>query len=57
VVYRSIFTNVNADVEAEALRLGQPVFLNRYETSITEGADAFWDMWKKQSENNQASGK
>lgn len=44
-VFRAVYTKVNAEVESEALRLGQPVFMNRFEVGRTERITRQWDAW------------
>ena len=55
VVFRAIYTEVNARVESEALRLGEPTFLNDAEAAAamkTNDAlvDRPWDLWKRRVE-------
>jgi HCOMODA/2-hydroxy-3-carboxy-muconic semialdehyde decarboxylase len=52
VVFRAIYTEVNARMESEALRLGDPTFLNDEEAAAamkTNDAlvDRPWDLWKR----------
>ncbi len=54
VVFRAIYTEVNAKMESEALRLGQPIFLNEWEAAAaTQTNDALvdrpWDLWKRRA--------
>jgi len=49
-VYRAYYTQVNAQVQAEALRLGEPVYLNPTEAAKVDAlnrAATFksWDLW------------
>lgn len=44
-VMRAIYTQVNARIEATALQLGQPVFLNRHEVTRTDPVDRPWERW------------
>jgi HCOMODA/2-hydroxy-3-carboxy-muconic semialdehyde decarboxylase len=44
-VFRAIYTKMNAQVEAEALRMGDPVFMNRFEVTRTEPVSRQWDLW------------
>ena len=44
-VFRAIHTQINAQVEMEAMRLGQPVFLNRFEIDRSERVERSWDEW------------
>ena len=45
VVLRAIYTQLNAKVEAEALRLGSPTFLNAAEASRIDPTDRPWEAW------------
>jgi ribulose-5-phosphate 4-epimerase/fuculose-1-phosphate aldolase len=50
-VFRAIYTEVNAKLEAEALRLGQVTFLNDKEAAASVAPnsaliDRAWDLWK-----------
>jgi ribulose-5-phosphate 4-epimerase/fuculose-1-phosphate aldolase len=50
--YRAIYTEVNARTESEALRLGEPTFLNDAEavaaTKTIDGLmDRPWELWKR----------
>ena len=52
VVFRAVYTEVNARMESEALRLGEPTFLNDEEAAAamkTNDAlvDRPWDLWKR----------
>ncbi len=52
-VFRSVYTDQNARIQTEALRLGQPRFLSEREAALTEKtmeplSERSWDMWKKQ---------
>jgi HCOMODA/2-hydroxy-3-carboxy-muconic semialdehyde decarboxylase len=54
VVFRAIYTEVNARVESEALRLGDPIFLNDQESAAamkTNDAlvDRPWELWKQRA--------
>lgn len=44
-VFRAVYTQVNAQVELEALKLGSPVFLNRFEVNRTERIERAWENW------------
>ena len=53
VTFRAIYTEVNARIESDALRLGDPTFLNDGEAEAamrTNDAlvDRPWDLWKRQ---------
>ena len=45
VVFRAIYTKVNAEVESEALRLGPPVFMNPFEVGRSERITRQWEAW------------
>jgi ribulose-5-phosphate 4-epimerase/fuculose-1-phosphate aldolase len=52
VVFRAIYTEVNARTEAEALKIGKPTFLNEKEAAAAmKTNDALvgrpWDLWKQ----------
>ncbi|MSP00402.1 MAG: class II aldolase/adducin family protein [Acetobacteraceae bacterium] len=54
VVFRAIYTEVNARTAAEALKLGKPIFLNAREAAAamkTNDAqiDRPWSLWKQQA--------
>ena len=53
VVYRAIYTQVNARVQSEAMKLGTPKFLSPGEAekaqAVTEGTSGRpWELWKAQ---------
>jgi HCOMODA/2-hydroxy-3-carboxy-muconic semialdehyde decarboxylase len=52
VTFRAIYTEVNAKMESEALRLGDPMFLNDAEAAAAmktnDGlVDRPWELWKR----------
>jgi ribulose-5-phosphate 4-epimerase/fuculose-1-phosphate aldolase len=52
VVLRAVYTEVNARMQAEALRLGTPAYLNREEgaaaaKTIDSQVDRPWSLWKQ----------
>jgi ribulose-5-phosphate 4-epimerase/fuculose-1-phosphate aldolase len=54
VTFRAIYTEVNARMESEALRLGDPTFLNDAEAAAAmktnDGlVDRPWELWKRQA--------
>lgn len=54
VVFRAIYTEVNARMQAEALRLGTPEFLNAEESAAaTKANEALvgrpWELWKRRA--------
>jgi HCOMODA/2-hydroxy-3-carboxy-muconic semialdehyde decarboxylase len=54
VMFRAIYTEVNARMESEALRLGDPAFLNEQEAAAamkTNDAlvDRPWALWKQRA--------
>lgn len=53
VVFRSVYTDQNARIESEALKLGTPRFLTEREAALTQETMEplslrSWEMWKKQ---------
>ncbi len=49
-VFRAVYTQTNAQIESEALKLGQPVFLNSMEAAKVDTANRgnvnrAWDIW------------
>jgi ribulose-5-phosphate 4-epimerase/fuculose-1-phosphate aldolase len=54
VVYRSIYAALNAALQMEALRLGEPIFLEREEAQKAEetndkALDRAWALWKQEA--------
>jgi HCOMODA/2-hydroxy-3-carboxy-muconic semialdehyde decarboxylase len=54
VVFRAIYTEVNARMESEALRLGDPTFLNDAEAAAAAKTndglvDRPWELWKRRA--------
>ncbi len=54
VVFRAVYTEVNARVQSEALKLGQPTYLNAEEAAaatVTNNAlvDRPWELWKRRA--------
>ncbi|MER5753448.1 class II aldolase/adducin family protein [Streptomyces sp. NPDC002088] len=49
-VFRAVYTRVNAQAEAEALKLGDPVFLNRFEVDRGDPVSVHWAWWAAQAE-------
>ena len=54
VVFRGVYTQEDAQIEAEALRLGQPIFLNAMEAARVDAANQAtmlkaWDLWDAQA--------
>jgi len=52
-VFRSVYTDQNAKIEMEALKLGTPKFLTAQEAAMTQEtmerlSVRSWEMWKKQ---------
>jgi HCOMODA/2-hydroxy-3-carboxy-muconic semialdehyde decarboxylase len=45
--YNAVYTQVNARVESEALRLGKPKFLNPFEADRLGEANRAWDAWAR----------
>lgn len=53
VVFRSVYTDQNARIQSEALKLGAPHFLSEREAALTQQtmeplSVRSWEMWKKQ---------
>jgi HCOMODA/2-hydroxy-3-carboxy-muconic semialdehyde decarboxylase len=54
VVFRAVYTEVNARVEAEAMKLGTPEFLNPQEAAAAAKTndglvDRPWELWKRRA--------
>ena len=54
VVFRAIYTEVNAKVQAEAMKLGTPTFLNPQEAAAAEKTndglvERPWALWKQRA--------
>jgi ribulose-5-phosphate 4-epimerase/fuculose-1-phosphate aldolase len=54
VVFRSVYTDQNARIQSEALRLGSPRFLTEQEAALAQAtmeplSVRSWEMWKKQA--------
>jgi ribulose-5-phosphate 4-epimerase/fuculose-1-phosphate aldolase len=54
VVFRAVYTEVNARMQAEAMQLGTPTFLSAEEAAAASKTvdtlvDRAWEMWKQQS--------
>src|SRR5262249_43094605 len=49
-VFRAIYTEENAKIELEALKLGQPKFMNKYEVDRMDRIDRIWDQWVADAE-------
>jgi ribulose-5-phosphate 4-epimerase/fuculose-1-phosphate aldolase len=54
VVYRAIYAALNAALQIEAMRLGEPIFLAREEAQKAEetndkALDRAWALWKRQA--------
>ena len=53
-VFRSVYSDQNAKIEIEALKLGKPRFLSPQEAAMTQEtmeklSVRSWEMWKKQA--------
>jgi ribulose-5-phosphate 4-epimerase/fuculose-1-phosphate aldolase len=55
VTLRAIYTQLNARIEAEALRMGTPTFLNATEASRIDPTDRPWEVWL--ADANRAAGR
>jgi ribulose-5-phosphate 4-epimerase/fuculose-1-phosphate aldolase len=49
-VMRAIYTRVNAQVQTEALKLGEPVFMNDFEVTRVDPISRQWPLWVRQAE-------
>jgi ribulose-5-phosphate 4-epimerase/fuculose-1-phosphate aldolase len=54
-VHRNYYATVNAQLQMDALRLGQPVYLDDEEAKLPAAAndrsgDRAWELWKKETE-------
>ena len=54
MVFRAVYTEVNARMQAEAMQLGTPTFLSAEEAAaasktIDTLVDRAWEMWKQQA--------
>ena len=48
-VFRSFYTKVNAQVQAQAHGLGDPVFLNRFEVDREQSVWVQWLWWVEEA--------
>ena len=46
-VFFAVYTQANARIEAETMRLGTPVFMNRFEVTRTERISRQWELWAR----------
>jgi ribulose-5-phosphate 4-epimerase/fuculose-1-phosphate aldolase len=53
-VYNAIYTQLNAKVELEALKLGQPKFLNPYEVQRRGQINRAWEEWSDHAKSDHA---
>jgi HCOMODA/2-hydroxy-3-carboxy-muconic semialdehyde decarboxylase len=58
-VFRAVYTEVNARLQAEALRLGPPEFLTPEEAQAANATNdgqigRAWDLWKMRAEGRLA---
>lgn len=49
-VFEAIYTKANAEIETTALKMGEPVFLNRFEVTRTERISRQWQEWALHAE-------
>jgi ribulose-5-phosphate 4-epimerase/fuculose-1-phosphate aldolase len=49
-VFRAIYTRENAEVEMEALKLGNPVFMSQFEVTRFDRATRQWNEWVAEAE-------
>ncbi len=52
VVLRAIYTKVNAHVVAEAMKMGEPVFMNKFEATRVDPVERTWQLWVEQAEGD-----
>jgi ribulose-5-phosphate 4-epimerase/fuculose-1-phosphate aldolase len=43
--YNAVYTQLNARVQMDALQLGQPKFMNKFETQRVGQINRAWDAW------------
>lgn len=49
--YNAVYTQLNARVEMDALKLGQPKFLNKFEVQRVGQVNRAWDAWANQAKS------
>jgi HCOMODA/2-hydroxy-3-carboxy-muconic semialdehyde decarboxylase len=54
VVYRSVYATMNAHLQLEAIRLGEPLFLDTEEAELASASndkslDRAWNLWKREA--------
>jgi len=49
-VFKAIYTQINAETEADALSLGTPTFMNKFEVTRTERVSRQWELWVADAE-------
>ncbi len=54
VVYRSVYATMNAHLQLEAIRLGEPFFLDEEEAALASASndkslDRAWNLWKREA--------
>ena len=49
-VVHAVYAQVNAEMEMNALRLGQPKFLNPYEAKRVDRIDRVWEVWSAEAQ-------
>lgn len=55
VVYRSVYATLNAQLQMEAIRLGEPIYLDEEESKLAaesndKSLDRAWNLWKREAE-------
>jgi ribulose-5-phosphate 4-epimerase/fuculose-1-phosphate aldolase len=60
VVFRAVYTEVNARMQAEAMKLGTPTFLNPEEAAAAKTNDGLvdrpWALWKQRAMGKASAG-
>lgn len=54
-VLRAIYTRVNAQVQMEAMKLGEPVFMNKFEATRVDPIARQWTVWVEQAEAGRSA--
>jgi ribulose-5-phosphate 4-epimerase/fuculose-1-phosphate aldolase len=52
-VLRAIYTRVNAQVQMEAMKMGEPVFMSQFEATRVDPIARQWPLWVEQAEANR----
>ncbi len=56
VVYRSVYATMNAQLQLEAIRLGEPMYLDEEEAELAaqsndKSLDRAWNLWKREAQS------